>query len=129
MTRTFLLYLLSREVCARSQDEARMRRVVRRARLSVSLGLAMGRRHELLHGSIHRDRVRDWRNRSDHITAVGLRAVEATHPRPFHVALVLIKAFAVGLPEIEHRPRNRLAVEAVNLAGHEAGNAGRTLRH
>src|SRR5262245_1778333 len=70
----------------------------------------VGSFHELPDGSVHRDGVGDWRDRPDYIAAVGLRAVEATHPRPFHIALVLVKAFAVGLPQIEHRPRDWLAV-------------------
>jgi len=30
------------------------------------------------------------------------------HPRPVDVALVLVEAFAVGLPHVKRRPRDRL---------------------
>jgi hypothetical protein len=55
--------------------------------------------------------------------------IEAAHPRFFGAFLRLVESFAVGLPQVEHRAGNRLAVEAAHCAGDEGRNARRALRH
>ncbi len=85
--------------------------------------------HQFAHGAVHRDGVGDRRHGADHVGAVGLGAIEAAHPRSVDLALVLVEPLAVGLPEVEHGPRDRLAAQPPHRAGDEAGNSGRALGH
>src|SRR5690349_3814907 len=88
-----------------------------------------GALHQLADGPVHRDGIVDRRDGADGVAAVALRAVEPAHPWAADVALVLVKPISVGLPEIEHGARYRLAVEVLDRAGHEAGHPRRPLRH
>jgi hypothetical protein len=89
----------------------------------------LGAIHQLAHGAVDRDGIADRSHRPYGVGAVGPRVIEPAHPRPLGVALVLVETLAVGLPEIEDRPRDRLAVEAAHRAADKAGNTRASLGH
>ena len=80
-------------------------------------------------GAVHRDGIADRGYGPYGVGAVGLRVIEPAHPRFLRVALVLVEALAIGLPEIEQRARDRLPVEAAHRASNEAGNTRAALGH
>jgi len=78
--------------------------------------------------AVHRDRVTDRCDGADRVGAVGLRIIDAAHPRLRGAALLFVEPFAVSLLQVEHGASDRLAVEAAH-SSMKQGMPGAPFRH
>ena len=90
-------------------------------------GMAAGRAQHRSDGPVGGDRVIHRQHGADQITALGVGAEPAAHVQLALEALVLrvVEPARLGLPDVEQRALDRLAVEVENPAADQGGDAGR----